>query len=127
MSLQFDWRQLRELDLHLRPTQETDLAYVLDAEARPENAPFVTQWSLERHQKSLLEPDVAHLIVERIGDQTKVGYVILLGLTNPHEAVEFRRLVITEKGSGYGRAAVKLIKHYAFARLKAHRLWLDVK
>ena len=37
------------------------------------------------------------------------------------------RIVVTDKGKGYGRAAVSAIKHHAFDELSAHRLWLDVK
>jgi diamine N-acetyltransferase len=56
-----------------------------------------------------------------------VGYVILQGLDGIHRAIEFRRLVVTAKGCGYGRAAVRMIKTFAFEGLAAHRLWLDVK
>jgi mannose-6-phosphate isomerase-like protein (cupin superfamily) len=51
----------------------------------------------------------------------------LAGLQNSNHSVEFRRLVITDKGCGFGRAAVKLVKKLAFEKMQAHRLWLDVK
>ena len=41
--------------------------------------------------------------------------------------IEFRRIVITEKGSGYGTATVEMVKQLAFETYNAHRLWLDVK
>jgi RimJ/RimL family protein N-acetyltransferase len=41
--------------------------------------------------------------------------------------VEFRRLVITNKGHGFGRAAVRFVKQLAFEQYHAHRLWLDVR
>ena len=53
--------------------------------------------------------------------------VLLLGLTSPHGSLEFRRVVVTAKGRGLGRAAVRAVKHFAFVEQKAHRLWLDVK
>jgi RimJ/RimL family protein N-acetyltransferase len=56
-----------------------------------------------------------------------VGFVLLAGLASPRRSVEFRRLVISEKGAGYGRAAVRAVARLAFGELKAHRLWLDVK
>ena len=34
---------------------------------------------------------------------------------------------MTEKGKGYGKEALRLVKKMAFQELKAHRLWLDVK
>jgi len=67
------------------------------------------------------------LIIERLSDRQRVGFVLLAGLTNPHQNMEFRRIVVTAKGKGYGRAAVRAVKHFAFREHNAHRLWLDVK
>ena len=36
------------------------------------------------------------------------------------------RIVITDKGSGYGKSAVSLIKQWCFEVQNAHRLWVDV-
>ena len=81
-------------------------------------------WSRQQHLKALTDPDLAHLIVQR---ETRVGYIILAGLLDPNQRIEFRRIVITEKGRGYGKAAIELVKELAFETYKAHRLWLDVK
>jgi diamine N-acetyltransferase len=51
----------------------------------------------------------------------------LAGLQGEHRSIEFMRIVVTDKGQGYGRAAVRAIKRQAFDTLSAHRLWLDVK
>jgi diamine N-acetyltransferase len=40
--------------------------------------------------------------------------------------VEFKRIVVNEKGSGFGHEAVRLVKREVFERYRAHRLWLDV-
>jgi diamine N-acetyltransferase len=110
--------------IKLRKTEETDLDYVLGAEHSEENCPFVIPWSREKHLQALSDPDLAHLIVKV---ETKVGYVILAGLLDPNQSIEFRRIVITEKGWGYGKATVGLVKELVFETYKAHRLWLDVK
>ncbi len=111
----------------LRITMLADLDFVLAAESAPENNRFVTQWSEQQHRAAIGSPDYAHRIIEDASTGLIVGYTILLGLTGKHRSIEFRRLVITHKGSGYGRAAVRAIKRLAFAELGAHRLWLDVK
>lgn len=41
--------------------------------------------------------------------------------------MELRRIVVREPGKGLGSLALRLIVDYAFERLGAHRLWLDVK
>jgi len=110
--------------LRLRPTLEQDLDYVVAAENHEDNRAFVGQWTIAEHQQALGNRDIAHLIVQA---DSNAGYVVVAGLLNPHRRIEMRRLVITEKGRGYGRAAVERVKELAFLDQRAHRLWLDVK
>lgn len=60
-------------------------------------------------------------------NETRIGYIILAGLLDSNQSIEFRRIVITEKGRGYGKATVEIVKKLAFETYHAHRLWLDVK
>lgn len=114
----------------LRPTQITDLDYVLTAEHNAENSPYIFLWSREQHIEALTNPNLAHLILETNQAnplETRVGYIIILGLTDSSENIQLGRLVITQKSQGYGRGAIELIKEMAFNKYHAHRLWLDVK
>jgi RimJ/RimL family protein N-acetyltransferase len=115
------------MPVRLRATVEKDVPFVIAAERADDNRAFVAQWTRDQHEKALADPDVRHLIIERADDQKPVGYIILAGLENPNQSVEFRRIVVTEKGKGYGRCALQLVKRLAFEDLHAHRLWLDVK
>ena len=115
------------MTIRLRPTKHEDIKYIIDAEQSPENRVFVGQWSENEHLSSLDDADFLHLIVERTSDQEPVGYVILAGMENQNQSIEFRRIVITQKGIGYGRAALKAVKELAFEQYQAHRLWLDVR
>jgi len=115
------------MDIFLRRTLEPDLDFVLAAELSSENSPFVVAWTHEQHKQALSGKDLLHLIVERCSDHKPVGYVILAGLEQQHQSIELRRIVITDKGKGYGRESLRLIKKMAFGELFAHRLWLDVK
>jgi diamine N-acetyltransferase len=109
----------------LQKTMPADLAIVMEMENHAENRDFVTQNSLEKHLSIINNADEEHLKV--IGNEGKmIGYVILVGLENPNKIIELRRLVITEKGKGYGRETLRLIKQYCFSLLKCHRLFLDV-
>jgi RimJ/RimL family protein N-acetyltransferase len=112
------------LDVTTRASTLEDLPFVMAAERAPDNAPFVLQWPRERHVEAIGDPAYAHWIVEEGG--RAAGYLILMDLFNPHGSVQLRRLVVTEKGRGIGRAAVRLVKAAAFERFGAHRLWLDV-
>ena len=110
--------------IRLRQTEEVDIDYIVSAENNEENRQYIIPWSREKHLQAMNTPDILHLIVQK---EAKVGYAILAGLTNVDNAIELRRIVITEKGKGYGRATIEMIKELAFNNYKAHRLWLDVK
>lgn len=112
--------------IRLRPTRDADLEFVISAEHAPENSRFVTCWSRARHQAALKDPDCLHLLVLPAEDELPIGYVILNGLASGNDSIEFRRLVITEKARGYGRATVRAVMRLAFDELSAWRLWLDV-
>lgn len=112
--------------LAARPTSEGDLDFVLKTERDPENARFVSQWSREEHAAVMHDPACAHLILTAAPAGRAIGYAILRGLGSPDRSIEFTRLTISEKGKGYGREALRLVKRHAFERLGAHRLWLDV-
>ncbi|WP_223805760.1 GNAT family N-acetyltransferase [Pseudanabaena sp. UWO310] len=111
-------------NLQLRLTEETDLDYVLDAENDGENRQYIIPWSREQHLQAIRDNNIAHLIV---WSETRVGYVILAGLLDTNQSVEFRRIVITDKGKGYGKQTVEIVKKLAFETYNDHRLWLDVK
>lgn len=112
--------------LNLRPTIVRDLDFVLAAERSAENRDLVGQWSLAQHQSALSDLDIKHLIVEDAHTQRALGYIILAGITSPNESIEFRRIVVAEKGRGYGKQALRLVKQLVFEQIGAHRLWLDV-
>ena len=108
-------------------TKEDDLDFVLSAEQSAENRSFVSVWVRAQHLGAVTAEDALHLIIENTADGSRVGYVILAGLVDANQSIELRRIVVTEKGKGYGKEALRLVKRLAFEELKAHRLWLDVK
>jgi len=112
--------------VRLRPTTEGDLAFVLREEDDEGNRPSIGRWPRGRHLEALADPDVEHSIVEDEGG-APVGYAILTGVGDPGRVVCLKRLMVAEKGRGYGRAVLRLIRERAFGALGAHRLWLDVK
>lgn len=110
----------------LRRTTKADLDFVLGAEQTAENRVFVSVWTREQHGAALESEGLSHFVIENL-DGEPVGYIILAGLADANQSVEFRRIVVTEKNRGYGKKALREIKKLAFDELKAHRLWLDVK
>jgi diamine N-acetyltransferase len=112
------------MPISLRPTASDDLDFVMTAENHEDNRNFVSQWSRAEHEGAIADPNMAHLIVE---SDVAIGYVIVYGLTDPNQNLCIQRIVITQKGKGYGKATLRLIQELAFGTWNAHRLWLDVK
>lgn len=110
----------------LRPTTEADLGFVLAAEQAPDNRQFVGQWCRDRHQQACQHANERHQIVWSIASDRPVGYVLLLGIEDPNQCLLIKRIVITEKGKGYGRATLQQVLAQAFQGFQAHRVWLDV-
>jgi len=57
----------------------------------------------------------------------QIGYAILAGINNENRSIELKRIVVTDKGKGFGKEFLELIKKLVFEQLNAHRLWLDVR
>ncbi|MEL7141628.1 MAG: GNAT family protein [Cyanobacteria bacterium J06643_4] len=114
--------------VNLRQTRLADLDFVIDAEQHPDNAPYVYQWQRTQHEGAIGAEDSAHLIVEHVveGLGTSIGYMILAGLCDPHKVLLLQRIVIVDKGRGYGRQTLQWIKAFTFDYLDYHRLQLDV-
>lgn len=115
------------MEVDVRPTTINDLPYVYSAERDADTSPFISVWPEDKHREALHDGDIQHLIVESKPHGQRIGFVILAGLQDENRNIEFMRIVVTEKGQGYGRATVQAIKRHAFETLSAHRLWLDVK
>lgn len=115
------------MTLSLRITTEKELEFILAAEQHEENKPYVGQWNRLQHLQSLDDPDIGHFIVYDESAAEAVGYIILAGLTSPHDCIEFKRLVVTRKGEGIGRSILQQVKQLAFEEKSINRLWLDVR
>lgn len=111
--------------LALRSSTESDIDFISRLEADPENSSFITAWPGDRHVFAMHDENFLHAIVLHEG--IAVGFVILSGLKNANQSIEFMRVVIADKGRGLGRTALRAVKKLCFDELKAHRLWLDVK
>lgn len=90
------------------------------------NSRFVCTYSPQRHKELIENENVIHLSVRRLDNDNLIGHMLCFGLNDPIKVLEFRRFTIMEKGQGFGREALQLLKKLCFEQLKFHRLWLDV-
>lgn len=112
-------------ELIISKTQKADLSSVISMENDNENSQFIFPNTKDEHYNLMIDKNIKHLILKSENDET-IGFVILAGLKEKNRSIEFRRIVIKQKGKGYGRMAIKKLKQYCFDELNCHRLWLDV-
>ncbi len=113
--------------LRLRVAEEKDLDFILASEADPENARYIIADSRSLHLDTLDSPGGVHLIVERKDTGAAVGFLVATGLNSPHHEQYWRRVIINDRGKGYGKEAMDLLMGWAFETAGAHRGFLDCK
>ena len=110
--------------IFLSKSEPRDLSWIMKLES--ENNRFVTEYARERHMDILADDNYMHLSARQHDSEKLVGMALLYGLKDKNKVLEFRRLAVAEKGAGYGREVIRIIKAFCFETLKFHRLWLDV-
>ncbi|MEO7549075.1 MAG: N-acetyltransferase, partial [Ramlibacter sp.] len=65
--------------VRLRPTMQSDLAYVLSLENDEANLPFITPWERTQHEAAIRFPDFRHFIIEGGEGLDAAGFLILIG------------------------------------------------
>ena len=110
--------------IRLELTRLDNISKIIQIEE--DNSEFIGQYNFERHQSVIESDDEMHLSIFDKSDNSLIGHIILAGLTNTNKSIEFRRIVVSKKGKGFGKDSIELIKKYCFEDLNAHRIWLDV-
>lgn len=110
--------------LIFHPTKQEDLAEIMLMEAA--DAQWICPYTEVEHLRCIQHADEHHTSIREKGSNELIGFILLKGLTNRNWSLEFRRIVISKKGRGYGRQCIQWIKRFCFEELGFHRLWLDV-
>lgn len=97
-------------------TVSSDIDRIIEFEIN--NNQFVHQYSKDKHKTLLTDDDCLHLSIKCIGNNHLIGYMIIFGIYNHNKVLEFRRITINEKGFGFGREAIRLLKQLCFEKLK---------
>lgn len=84
---------------------------------------FICPYTIEHHRQEFEKEEIIYLSIT-LNSQV-VGFV-LLKMEEDKKSVEFRRIVVGEKGRGIGQSALKKIEEYCFNKLQRERIWLDV-
>ena len=104
---------------------ESDINFIIDLEKHPDNRNFVWTGTHEEHLAEINDSEHLLLLFRENESKTPVGYS-LSRIDFKSEVYELRRIVIADKGKGYGCEAMAAHLKYAFEELKVNRFWLDV-
>ena len=87
-------------DILINKTQEIDIDIILSMESNIENSQFIFPNSLKEHISMIKDENIEHLILKSKKNEI-ISFVILAGLKDKNRNIEFRRIVIKEKGKYY--------------------------
>jgi diamine N-acetyltransferase len=100
-----------------------DAAVFHRMEQDPDTQPFIFHSTLSDHIAMLSDPDLIYL---RIESEASLAGFFILALDKDGTSVEFRRIVVADKGKGTGQRALQLLEVYCRTELGRSRIWLDV-
>jgi len=106
----------------VRPMLPADAELVVAMHEAPVRDGYVMSAVADRVVKRLAEPTNVDRVLEV--DGRAVGMLALR--FEADWLVEFQRIIVSEPGKGYGRAAVEWVKRFTFVESRAHRVYLDV-
>jgi RimJ/RimL family protein N-acetyltransferase len=109
--------------IELRESIPRDIPAFIEMEKDADTSDFILPYSPERHQSEFAKPDIVYLSILNAGELA--GFFILV-LEADGRSVEFRRIVVADKGKGLAQAAIPAMEEYCRERLGRNRIWLDV-
>lgn len=111
--------------LNITKATEKDIDLILELENHKDNRNFVWQGTYEEHLSEINDENSMLVVFKRKDDNKIVGYS-LSHINFKSEVFELKRIVISDKGKGFGRETLLAIIKYCFETLKCNRFWLDV-
>ena len=111
--------------LRLRTANIDDYDFINMAEQDEDCTPWVNNWPLHSRIEKFGDNNFYQTIIETCEGQS-VGFIDFRDMLNETQ-VELKRIVITERGKGYGKEAMYLSQRFAFEVLNRDRLYLGTK
>ncbi len=111
------------LQVSIEKATHYDLPLFAEMEQVDGTSEFISQYSLDEHHRKFDEPQINYLRITNAG--AIVGFFIL-ALEPDGTSVEFRRIVVSDKGNGIGQVAIRQMEEFCKDELGRSRIWLDV-
>ena len=114
------WNELR-----LRTANIEDYDFINAAERDEDCIPWVNNWPLGARIEKFGDCNFLQTIIETT-QGCPIGFIDFRDMLNETQ-VELKRIVITDRGKGYGKKAMYLSQKFAFEVLNRNRLYLGTK
>ncbi len=111
--------------LNIFNATEKDIDIILELENHKDNRNYVWQGTFEEHMSEINDKNSMLVVFKRKDNNEIIGYS-LSHINFKSDVFELRRIVISDKGKGYGRETLLGIIKYCFEVVKCNRFWLDV-
>lgn len=109
----------------VRPTSESELPLFIQMESDNDTSEFLVSNTPAQHHAFFQADGIEYLTIFDDESNQIFGFFIL-SLEPDNDTVEFRRIVIAQKGKGHGQKAIRAMENYCVKTLKAKKIWLDV-
>lgn len=105
--------------------KEEDLSRIIEMEKAEDNKKFVWSETYEEHKLEIVDPNYELVLIKANNNKKIIGFCLLC-LDFESKKCELKRIVIEDKGKGYGKETLKGILKYVFDSLDMNRFCLDV-
>jgi len=109
--------------MEIRTSFENELELFQSYEKEKDTKDYIIPYTLEKHIEEFNKPNIVY---KTILNKDKIIGFIILNLEEDKKSVEFRRIVINEKGKGFGMMAIKFLDYIVKEEFMRNRIWLDV-
>lgn len=92
-------------------------------ELMPDTQKYILPYTPLEHELKIKDSALVYL---RILAHNELKGFFILALEPDRQSIEFRRIVISEKGRGIGQLAIVMMEQYCRKELNRTRIWLDV-
>lgn len=114
---------MKQTLITLRKSLPEELPLFAQMESDSDTESFIIPYTIQKHQETYAQTDILYLTI--LHNNQVCGFFIL-ALNSDDTCVEFRRIVISEKGKGIGQQAISEMELFCKTTLKRSRIWLDV-
>jgi len=111
--------------LNICLAEKENITAIMDIEQDEENRKFVWQGTYEEHFEEIGDTKSLLLTLNEKNTDALVGFMLAV-VDKKSEVFELKRIVVSDKGRGYGKETLHAVMEYSFNTLHSNRFWLDV-